>query len=78
MDQPAKDQPARERWEEAYLLAAKEVDGNKMPERVAAARQTIRTRLADLCHDSDHHQERRRLASAIERLMALEAEAADW
>lgn len=72
------DQATNERWEELYLKAAKEVDGRKMPQCVAIARETIRARLEDLSQDSNHHEERRRLANAIESLSALEAEARNW
>ena len=67
-----------ENWEELYMHAAMEVDGKKMPERVIAARETIRARLEDLSRSSNHHEERQRLANALERLDVLESEARNW
>ena len=69
---------SNERWEELYLLAATEVEGKKMPERVAAVRSAIRGRLQDLETSSDHHEERVKLASTLERLDSLEADAQKW
>ena len=65
-------------WEALYLLAAKEVDSRKVPERVAEVRTAIRARLEDLETSSDHHEERGRLANALERLDSLEADAKNW
>jgi hypothetical protein len=31
-----------EKWQQLYMLAATEVDGNKIPERIAAVREAIR------------------------------------
>ena len=67
-----------EKWEELYLIAATEVEGKKVPERVAAVRKAIRGRLQDLETSSDHHEERVRLASSLERLDSLEADAKKW
>jgi hypothetical protein len=67
-----------EQWEELYMLAAKEVDGEKVPERVAAVREAIRGRLQDLEGDSDHHEERVYLKSTLGKLDVLEAEAQTW
>jgi hypothetical protein len=67
-----------ENWEKAYMLAAVEVDGKKMPERVAAVRETIRARLKDLEQSSDHHAERRYMKKTLETLVTLEAEARRW
>ena len=65
-------------WEELYILAATEVDGKRMSERAAAVRTAIRERLQDLQTSSNHHEERIRLASALERLDTLEADAKKW
>jgi hypothetical protein len=65
-------------WEELYLLATTEVDGRRVPERVAAVREAIRARLQDLETSSDHHEERVRLASTLKRLGWLEVEAQKW
>jgi hypothetical protein len=67
-----------EKWEELYMVAATEVDGKRVPERVAAVREAIRARLLDLETSSDHHEERGRLASSLKRLGWLEVEAQKW
>lgn len=67
-----------EKWEELYVLAAKEIAGKRMPERVAAVREAIRGRLQDLEQSSDHHAERRRLETALRALNVLEADAEKW
>lgn len=67
-----------EKWEELYMIAAKEVDGKKVPDRVDAVREAIRGRLQDLEGDSDHHEERVNLKSTLARLDVLEAEARRW
>lgn len=67
-----------EKWEELYVLAAKESDGKKMRERVAAGREAIRGRLLDLEQSSDHHAERHRLETALGVLNVLEADAQKW
>lgn len=65
-------------WEELYILAATEVDGKRMPERAAAVRSAIRERLQNLQTGNNHHEERIRLASTLERLDSLEADAKKW
>lgn len=65
-------------WEELYLIAVTEVDGQRVPERVAAVRNAIRGRLQDLQTSGNHHEERVRLASTLERLDSLEADAKKW
>ena len=45
-------------WMEAYLRAALEVDGQKMPQRIVMAREAVAGRLKNLEGDSDHHAER--------------------
>ena len=67
-----------EKWEELYVIAAKEVDGKKVPYRVAAVREAIRGRLQDLEGDSDHHEERVNLKTTLAHLDVLEAEARMW
>ena len=66
------------KWEEFYRLAALEVDGKKMPERVAAARETIRERLDALSRNGNHHEDRRRLTNALKTLDVLETDARNW
>lgn len=65
-------------WEKLYILAMTEVDGKRMPERVAAVRTAIRECLQDLQTSSNHHEERIRLASTLERLDSLQADAQKW
>lgn len=71
-------EPNNENWEKLYRLAALEVDGKKMPERVAAVRETIRARLKELEQSSDHHAERRLMKRTLERLVTLETDARNW
>ena len=66
------------RWEESYMQAILEVNGNKMPERINATRDAISGRLQDLEHESDHHAERLQIESALRALSILEGEALSW
>jgi hypothetical protein len=50
-------------WVEGYVRAALEVDGQKMPERIVAAREAVVGRLKDLEGNSDHHAERHEMQS---------------
>ena len=68
----------REKWEDLYWLAALEVDGEKMPERIAAAREAVRGRLLDLAQDSDHHAEREGMRRALRNLDVIQAESKEW
>ena len=61
-------------WVESYLRAALEVDGQKMPWRIVAAREAIAVRLQDLKGNSDHHAERHEMQSALATLTRLENE----
>jgi hypothetical protein len=65
-------------WEEAYLRAALEVDGQKMPERIVTAREAVAGRLKDLEGNSDHHAERHEMQSALAALTNLEDETHIW
>jgi hypothetical protein len=65
-------------WEEQYLRAALEVDGQKMPQRIVAARQAVAGRLKDLEGNSDHHAERHEMQSALAALTNLEDETRIW
>lgn len=67
-----------EDWEQLYLLAAVEVNGKKMPERVSAVRHAIQARLQDLAQSSNHHEERHKLWRTLRRLDVLEADAQKW
>ena len=65
-------------WEEQYLRAALEVDGQKMPERIIAAREAVAGRLKDLEGNSNHHAERHEMVSALAVLANLEDETRVW
>ena len=65
-------------WEEEYLRAALEVDGQKMPQRIVAAREAVVGRLKDLEGNSDHHAERHEMQSALDALTNLEDETRTW
>jgi hypothetical protein len=65
-------------WMEAYLRAALEVDGQKMPQRIVMAREAVAGRLKNLEGDSDHHAERHEMQSALAALTILEDEARIW
>jgi hypothetical protein len=65
-------------WEDLYVRAAQEVDGKRVPERVAAAKDAVRIRLKELGGSSNHYKERVRLASTLVRLDSLETDAQKW
>jgi hypothetical protein len=65
-------------WVEAYLRAALEVDGQKMPERIVVAREAVAGRLKDLEGNRDHHAERHEMQSALAALTSLEDETGIW
>ena len=67
-----------EKWEQLYLRAAVEVDGKKMPQRIAAVRDAIQARLQNLAQSSDHHEERQDLTRTLRKLDDLEADAQKW
>lgn len=68
----------QEKWEEFYFAAAVEVDGKRMPDRIATVREAIRGRLQELVGSSDHYAERERMKTTLEHLKVLEAEARQW
>jgi hypothetical protein len=65
-------------WEVAYLRAALEVDSQKMPGRIVAARDAVADRLQDLKGNPDHHSERHEIESALAALTNLDDEAKTW
>ena len=68
-----------EEWDEFYLLAAKETDRKKMPERIVAARQAIGERWRrGLVGCPNHHAERQQVEDALRALATLELEARSW
>ena len=64
-----------ENWLEAYYLAVVEVDAEKMPERIAAARHAIGERLQALGGDLDRTEEKERIGRSLRGLAFLEVEA---
>jgi hypothetical protein len=66
------------KWNQAYIRAALEVDVQKMPDRIVAARDAVAGRLKDLEGDSDHHAERHEIQTALAALTCLELEASIW
>ena len=67
-----------ENWEAAYHRAVLEVDRQRMPERIVAARQAITDRLQGLYGDPDHYGERQQIEDALRALSVLEAEVRNW
>ena len=67
-----------ENWETAYHRAVLEVDGQKMLERIVAARQAISYHLQGLVGNPDHHGERQQIEDVLRALAVLEAEARKW
>jgi len=65
-------------WETAYHRAVLEVDRQKMPGRIVAARQAISYRLQRLYGDPDHQGERQQIEGALRGLAVLEAEVRNW
>ena len=65
-------------WVEAYLRAALEVDGQKMPGRILVARGAVAGRFKDLEGNSDHHAERHEMQSALAALTSLQDETRIW
>jgi hypothetical protein len=69
---------ANQKWEDFYLRAILEVNGQKMPQRITATHQAISGRLHDLEHDSNHHAERQQIEDAMRALSVLEIETQGW
>jgi hypothetical protein len=67
-----------ESWEEKYLQTILEVNGQKMPGRIAETRKAIAGRLLDLEHNSDHHSERHQIEKALHAMETLEVETKNW
>lgn len=67
-----------EKWQEIYHRAVLEVDCQKMPERIVAARRAIGERLRSLVGDPDHHAERHQVEDALRALAVLEGEVRNW
>jgi hypothetical protein len=54
-----------EKWEDVYRRAVLEMDGRKMPERVADARQAICDRMQRLAGDGNGGEERRGMQKSL-------------
>ena len=61
-------------WFEVYKAAMLEIDPQKLPERVVAAREAILLRLKNIEGDADHHAERQQIDDALSGLRTLERE----
>ena len=71
---PSENMKRIEKWQEAYYLAVVEVDAQKMPERIAAARQAIGERLQALGGDLDRTEEKKCIERSLGRLASLDLE----
>ena len=67
-----------EKWQEVYHRTVLEVDGQKMPKSVAAARRAIGQRLQALEDNPARSEERQRIDEALRGLATLELEARSW
>ena len=67
-----------ENWEASYHRTVLEVDRQRMPERIVAARQAIADRLQGLYRNPDHHGERQKIEDALRALAVLETEVRNW
>lgn len=61
-------------WFEVYKAAVLELDPQKLPERIVAAKERVRLRLEEIQGDSDHHAERQQIEDALNSLRVLERE----
>ena len=67
-----------ERWQEIYHRAVLEVDCQKMPWRIAAARRAMGERLQALVGDIDRTEERQQIGNALGSLDTLQLEVRSW
>jgi hypothetical protein len=65
-------------WEELYLLAALEVDSQKIQGRIDATRAAIAERLRHLEPASEHLKERQDVEKCLKAMELLEAETGEW
>jgi len=63
-----------EPWFDVYRAAMLELDSEKLPERIVAARKAVQWRLKDIQGDPDHHAEREEIEYALNNLRILERE----
>lgn len=66
----AEDKP----WLEVYKVAMLELDPQKLPGRIIAAKEAIQLRLKGIQGDTDHHAERQQIEDAMSNLRTLERE----
>lgn len=67
---PNEDKP----WFELYKAAVLELDSQKLPGRIVAAKKSVQLRLIEIQGDTDHHAERQQIEDALSSLRALERE----
>jgi hypothetical protein len=61
-------------WFEVYKAAVLELDLQKLPERIVAAKEAVQVRLKEIQGDTDHHAERQHIDDALSSLRTLERE----
>lgn len=61
-------------WFEVYKAAILELDRQKLPGRIVAAKEAVQLRLKDIQEDADHHAERQQIEDALSSLRTLERE----
>lgn len=61
-------------WFDVYKAAMLELDPQKLPERIVAAKEAVHLRLKAIEGNSDHHAERQQIEDALNSLRILERE----
>ena len=61
-------------WFEVYKAAMLELDLQKLPGRIVAAKEAVQLRLKEIQGDTDHRAERRQIEDALSSLRTLERE----
>lgn len=61
-------------WFEVYKAAMLELNPQKLPGRIVAAKKAVQLRLIEIQGDTDHHAERQQIADALSILRILERE----
>ena len=61
-------------WFEVYKAAVLELDPQKLPGRIVAAKKAVQLRLVEIQGDTDHHAERQQIEDALSSLRTLERE----
>ena len=61
-------------WFEVYKAAVLELDLQKLPGRIVAAKEAVQLRLKEIQGDTDHHAERQEIEDALSSLRILERE----